>query len=143
MRIHVTIVKTGAPWNLTLKQFVQQLAEHRPDALIAVDAENAQPQVRFGLRLGGEQAEGIYCTGDWQQLICWDATIDDWAPIIEWFLGLLPLEAEADIFLEAVAVPQRLPRLARAADIARILTTLDDSVWLQCLRKNGQPVGQP
>ena len=128
MRIHVTTTETGAPWNLPLEQFAQQLAEHQPDALIAVDAENTQPQVRFELAFGEEQAEGIYFTGQWQQLICWDGTIDDWAQIIEWFLGLLSLEADADIFLEAVAVPQQLPRLARAADIARILTELDDSI---------------
>ena len=128
MRIHVTTTETGAPWNLPLEQFAQQFVEHRPDALIAVDAENAQPQVRFELTFGEEQAEGIYFIGEWQQLICRDGTIDDWAQIIEWFLGLLPLEADADIFLEAVAVPQQLPRLARAADIARILTELDDSI---------------
>jgi hypothetical protein len=128
MRIHVTTAETGAPWNLSLEQFAQRLTEHRPDALIAVDPENAQPQVRFELTLGDQQAEGIYFTGDWQQLICWDATIDDWAPIIEWFLGLLPLEADANTFLEAVAFPQELPRLATAADIARILTELDNSI---------------
>ena len=128
MRIHVTTTETGAPWSLSLDQFAQHLAAHWSDALIAVDAENAQPQVQFELTLGEEQAEGIYFTGEWQQLICWDGTIDDWAQIIEWFLGLLPLNADADIFLEAVARPQQLPRLARAADIARILTELDDSI---------------
>lgn len=128
MRIHVTTAEAGAPWNLSLEQFAQQLAASRPDALIAVDSENAQPQVRFELSLGEEQAEGIYFTGDWQQLICWDVTIDAWAPFIEWFIGLLPLESDADIFLEAVALPQPLPRLSTAADIARILTELDDSI---------------
>lgn len=128
MRIHVTIAETGTPWNLSLEQFAQHLTAHRPDALIAVDPDNAQPQTRFELTLGDEQAEGSYFTGDWQQLICWDATIDDWAPIIEWFLTLLPLEADANIFLEAVATPQELPRLATAADIARILTELDNSI---------------
>ena len=128
MRIHVTTAETGAPWNLSLEQFGQQLAEHRPDALIAVDAENAQPQVRFELTFGDQPAEGIYFTGEWHQLICWDGTIDDWSQIIEWFLSLLPLDADADIFLEAVAVPQQLPRPARAADITRILTELDDSI---------------
>jgi hypothetical protein len=127
MRIHVTTAETGAPWNLPLERFAQQFAEHRSDALIAVDTENAQPQVRFELTFGEEQAEGIYVIGDRQQLICWDGTINDWAQVIEWFLTLLPLEADADILFEAVAVPQRLPRLATAADIARILIELDDS----------------
>lgn len=128
MRIHVTTAETGAPWNLPLERFAQQLAEQWPDALIAVDADDPRPQVRFELTLGDEQAEGIYYTGAWQQLICWDATIDDWAPIIEWFLGLLRPDADADIFLEAVATPQRLPRPTTAADIARILTDLDNSI---------------
>ena len=128
MRIHVTTAETGTPWNLPLEQFAERLAAHRTDALIAVDAENTQPQVRFELTLGDQQAEGIYFTGEWQQLICWDGTIDDWAQIIEWFLGLLPLDADADVFLEAVAIPQQLPRLARATDIARILTELDESI---------------
>lgn len=128
MRIHVTTAETGAPWNLSLERFAEQLTAHRPDALIAVDTDNTRPQVRFELTLSDEQAEGIYFTGTWQQLICWDSTIDSWAPVIEWFLGLLPLEADADIFLEAVARPQQLPRLATAPDIARILTDLDNSV---------------
>ena len=128
MRIHVTTAETGTPWNLPLEQFAERLAAHRTDALIAMDAENAQPQVRFELTLGDQQAEGIYFTGEWQQLICWDGTIDDWAQIIEWFLGLLPPESGAQIFLEAVAIPQDLPRPATAADVARILTDLDTSL---------------
>lgn len=127
MRIHVITADTGAPWNLPLERFAEQLAAHWPDALVAVDPGNRRPQVRFELTLGGQQAEGIYYTGQWQQLICWDATIDDWAPVIEWFLGLLPDGAAAETFLEAVARPQQLPRPAAAADIARILTDLDNS----------------
>jgi hypothetical protein len=128
MRIHVTIADTGAPWNLSLEQFAQYLAAYRPDALIVMDTDNRDPQVRFEMTLGDEDVNGIYFTGTWQQLACWDATIDDWAPFIEWFLNLLPLEADANIFLEAVARPQPLPRLAAAPDIARILTDLDNSV---------------
>jgi hypothetical protein len=129
VRIHVTTAETGTPWKLSLEQFAQRLTGHRPDALIAVDPENAQPQVHFELTRGDQQAEGIYFTGGWQQLICWDATIGDWAPIIEWFLGLLPLEADANTFLEAAARLQELPRLATtAADIARNLTELDESI---------------
>ena len=128
MRIHVTTAETGAPWNLSVEQFAQRLAASRPNALIAVDSENAQLRVRFELSIGEARAEGIYLTGDWQQLICWDGTIDGWAPFIEWFIGLLPVESGADIFLEAAAIPQPLPRLSTAADIARILTELDDSI---------------
>lgn len=128
MRIHVTIAETGAPWNLSLEQFARQLADYRPDAAVVVDPDNRDPQVRFEMALGNENVNGIYFTGAWQQLACWDATIDDWAPVIEWFLGLLPPAADANVFLEAVASPQRLPRLARATDIARILTELDESV---------------
>lgn len=128
MRIHVTTAESGAPWNLSLERFAEQLAAHRPDALIALEPDNAQPQVRFELTMGETQVEGAFFTGEWQQLICWDATIEEWAPVIEWFLSLLPLEADADIFLEAVAIPQQLPRLATAADIAHILTDLDSSI---------------
>lgn len=128
MRIHVTTTDTGAPWDLSLEHFADRLASERPGALITLDRDNAQPQVRFELTFGDQSAEGIYFTGKWQQLICWDATIEDWAAVIEWFLSLLSLEADADIFLESVAIPQELPRLAAAADIARILTDLDNSM---------------
>ena len=128
MRIHVTIAETGAPWNLSLEQFAQRMAAYRPDALIVVDPDHDDPQVRFEMTLGDEEVNGIYFTGSWQQLACWDATIDDWAPVIEWFLSLLPLEADADVFLEAVADPQPLPRPATAPGIARILTALDNSI---------------
>jgi hypothetical protein len=128
MRIHVTIAATGASWDLPLERFAGQLTAHRPDALIAVDPENPRPQVRFELTLGGQQAEGAYYTGQWQQLICWDGTIDAWSPVIEWFLGLLPAAAAAETFLESVARPHPLPRPASAADISRILTGLDNSV---------------
>jgi hypothetical protein len=128
VRIHVTTANTGAPWNLPLDRFADQLAAARPGTAIALDPDNTQPQVRFELAFGDHRAEGIYFTGDWQQLICWDATIEDWSPVIEWFLNLLPLESDADIFLESVAVPQELPRLATVADIARILNDLDDSL---------------
>lgn len=67
MRIHVTTAETGAPWNLSLERFAEQLSAFRPDAVIAVDPDD---QVRFGLTLGGEPAEGIYYTGQWQQLVC-------------------------------------------------------------------------
>lgn len=128
MRIHVTIADTGAPWNLPLERFAEQLSMHRPDALVAVEPDDPDPQVRFELTLGEQQAEGTYYIGQWQQLVCWDVTIDAWAPIIEWFLGLLPDGAAAETFLEAVARPQQLPQRAAAADIARILTDLDNSV---------------
>lgn len=124
----MTTAETGAPWNLSLERFAEQLAARRPDALIAVDPDNPQPQVSFELTLGDGRAEGAYFTGTRQQMICWDGTIDDWAPIVEWLLGLLPLESDANIFLEAVAVPQELPRLATAADISRILSDLENSV---------------
>lgn len=130
MRIHVIIAESGVPWDLSLEQFAVKLAGYRPDALIAVnpDASNLEPHVSFEMAVGGQQAEGVYFTGKWQQLTCWDAGIEDWAPVIEWFLGLLPPDAEAQTFLDAVAVPQDLPRLATAPDIARILTDLDNSV---------------
>lgn len=128
MRIHVTVADSGAPWNLPLEHFAEQLTAHRPDALIALEAEAPGPRAEFELVLGEDKALGIYFTGEFQHLTCWDATIEDWAPIIEWFLSLLPLESDASIFLEAVPIPQELPRLAAAADIARILTDLDASV---------------
>lgn len=128
MRIHVTTADTGAPWDLPLDRFADKLAAFRPGTAIAIDPGNTHPQVRFELAFGDEQAEGIYFAGERQQLACWDATIEDWAPVIEWFLSLLPLESDANIFLESVAIPQELPRLARAADIAQILNDLDDSI---------------
>jgi hypothetical protein len=128
MRIHVTVGATGAPWDLSPERFAAQLSAYRADALIAADPDNADPRVRFEITLGGRQAEGAYFLGQWQQLTCWDATIEGWAPFIEWFLGLLPPESGAQIFLEAVAIPQDLPRPATAADVARILTDLDNSL---------------
>jgi hypothetical protein len=127
VRIHVTTTDTGAPWGLSLDRFAAGLAAYRPDTAMALDPGNAQPQVRFELALGDHQAEGIYFTGQWNQLICWDATIDDWAPVIEWFLSLLPSDSHAETFLEAVATPRHLPRLATAAHISQILTDLDNS----------------
>jgi hypothetical protein len=128
MRIHVTTAETGVPWDLSLEQFAQRMAAYRPDALTVLDPDDRNPQVRFEISLGDEDVSGIYFTGASQQLACWDATIDGWAPVIAWFLSLLPLEADADIFLEAVAVPQPLPRPTTAPDIARILTELDNSI---------------
>jgi len=49
MRIHVITADTGAPWNLPLERFAEQLAAHWPDALVAVDPGNRRPQVRFEL----------------------------------------------------------------------------------------------
>lgn len=128
MRIHVTITETGAPWDLPLERFAEQLAAYRPDALFTVDPENSYPQVSFELTLSAQQAEGTYFIGRWQQLVCSDASIEDWAPVIEWFLGILPAGAAVEIFLDAVAIPQQLPRSAGAADVSRILTDLDNSV---------------
>ena len=128
MRIHVTIAETGAPWDLSLERFAEQLSAFRPDALVAVEPGHRRPQVLFELTLGGQQAEGTYYIGQWQQLVCSDATIDDWAPVIEWFLGLLPGGAAVETFLDVVAIPRQLPRSATAADIARILTDLDNRV---------------
>ncbi|HEY3866837.1 MAG TPA: hypothetical protein VGM10_00725 [Actinocrinis sp.] len=130
MRIHVIIAETGAPWDLSLEQFAAKLAVYRTDALIAVnpDSPGLNAHVSFEMTLGGQEAEGTYFTGRWQQLICSETTIEDWAPVIEWFLGLLPPASDAQIFLEAVAIPQDLPRPTTAADIARILTDLDNSV---------------
>lgn len=128
MRIHVFIDDSGAPWDLSLERFAEQLTAYRPDAVVEVDSDDSDPQVRFWLTLDGQDVDGIYHAGRRQQLICWDATIDDWAPLIEWFLGLLPGGAGVQTFLEAVAIPQPLPRSSTAADIARILTDLDNSV---------------
>ena len=137
MRIHVTTAEGGAAWSLSLARFAEELAAYRPDALISVDADKRNQQVRFELTLRDDgadghdgaddllhRAEGIYFIGDWQQLVCWDGSIDGWAPVIVWFLGLLPPGAEANIFLEAVAVPRRLARSATAADVARMLRTV-------------------
>lgn len=128
MRIHVTIADLEAPWDLSLERFAERLTADWPDTTARVEQDD---KADFWWTRGDEDAEGVYYIGRWQQLVCRegrDATIEDWAPLIEWFLGLLPDGAGVEIFLDAVAIPQPLPRSSTAGDIARILNDLNNSV---------------
>jgi hypothetical protein len=144
VRIHVIPADTGPAWGLTAQRFRQALARHRPDVPCGIEHDDAGAGTRAGFEVdfGEWTAEGLYYAGsvdgltrpgdrggrsDLQQLVCWDAGIEKWAPLIEWFLGLLPEDAAVEAFLDAAAVPRHLPRSATAADIARILTELDQS----------------
>lgn len=127
MRIHVTLAQNSAPWDLTMELFAGYLGEYRADARSFARTQGTGEYLSFDLDLG---SDGVRCEGGYfpqQQLILDDGTIEGWAPIIEWFLGLLPFDAAADIFLESAAVPRELPRNATSPDIARILTALEAS----------------
>lgn len=131
MRIHVAIADDSAPWDLAIDGFRQQLLTYRPDA----HSWTARPRGRsarrqthggyldFDLDFGGERRNGAYYPGE--QLTLWDGPFSDWAPVIVWFLGLLPAGALACCLLEAVPIPQPLPRSSSAEDVTRILTELD------------------
>lgn len=138
MRIHVFIDESGAPWDLSLERFAERLTTDWPNAEAAVNTDDSDSYVDFwpafggeSPTFGGEDAEGTYFAGRRPQLVC-DvgriAGIDDWAPLIEWFLGLLPDGAAVQTFLDDVAIPQPLPLSSTAADIARILNDLNNSV---------------
>jgi hypothetical protein len=119
LRIHVTFAENSAPWELSMELFVESLARYRADARPAVRTQGTGEYAAFDLDLGGEPCHGGYFPD--QQLILDGGSIRVWAPVIEWFLGLLPFDARADTFLEPATVPRDLPRTATAADIARIL----------------------
>jgi hypothetical protein len=124
LRIHVTIASGSAPWNLTIEAFQRHLAAYRPDARSEVLSQAIGGEhLSFYLGSDAGQHDGAYFPG--QQLILWDGPVDYWAGLIVWFLGLLPPGAATECFLEAVAIPQELPRTATAADVTGILTDLD------------------
>lgn len=125
MRIHVVVAENSAPWDLTLDSFRMRLGAYRPDARTDVRTQGGSQYLFFDLDFDGERYEGGYFPD--QQLILWDASIEAWAPVIVWFLNLLPHGANADCFLESVAIPQEVPRNATVEEVTRILTTLDAS----------------
>jgi hypothetical protein len=125
LRIHLTITDSSAPWTLTAEAFQRELASYRPDARThAGYQQRGGDYLEFDLDFDGERREGTYWPG--QQLVLNDYPIEEWAPVITWFLGLLP-GAAAQCFLDTVPVPQELPRGVTAADVAQILTALDAS----------------
>jgi len=105
-----------------MELFAESLARYRTDARPSVRTQGTGEYVSFDLVLDGARRDGGYFPE--QQFILEDGPIDAWAPVIEWFLSLLPFDAGADIFVESAAAPRQLPRNATAADIARILTAL-------------------
>jgi hypothetical protein len=115
----VTFAEHSAPWDLPMELFTENLARYRADAHCAVLTQGTGEYVSFDLDLGGERCHGGYFPG--QQLIVDGGSVEDWAPVIEWFLGLLPFDARADIFPESATAPRSLPRTATAADIVRLL----------------------
>jgi hypothetical protein len=124
LRIHVAIADDSAPWDLTIGEFRQRLLAYRQDARTwARSIPRRGEYLDFDLDFGGERRNGAYYPG--QQLGLWDGPISDWAPVIVWFLGLLPEGAGAQCLLEAVPIPQPLPRTATAEDVTQILTELD------------------
>jgi hypothetical protein len=125
MRIHVAVAENSAPWGLPMDLFADQLAEFRADARSAVRTQGSGEYVSFDLVVDGRRRDGGFFPD--QQLILEDGPAEAWAPVIEWFLGLLPFDAGIDLYLETVATPRELPRNATVADIVRILTALDDS----------------
>jgi hypothetical protein len=124
LRVHVTVTDDSAPWDLTIEGFRQRLTARRPDARTsALSTPIGGEHLTFDLDFGGERRDGSYHPG--QQLTLWDGPISDWSPVIVWFLSLLPEGALAQCFLDAVAIPQELPRSSSAEDVTRILTQLD------------------
>ena len=124
MRIHVAITDNSPPWDLTAEEFRRRLVSFRPDARTnAGYQQHDGDYLEFDLDFGGERHDGNYWPGE--QLVLYDYPFEEWAPVISWFLGLLPGDASAQCFLDAVPIPRDLPRDSTAAHIAEILTALD------------------